>query len=169
MNEWIASREEHPRTTAHEEMPQASTGLLVTFALVGAVIGYSTILAPIHEMGHVLAIWLSPGASMHTMQWTQVAYKWTPNAVIAMAGYTSALCVAAALSVRARRRRNIGFSLFWLGYAAIQPVHAWGSSDHYDLDRIAGESTSDVLMLLFTLVVLFVVTRLLIGVIRLYQ
>ena len=92
---------------------------------LGFIAGYMGMLAPVHELGHILAAWPF-GLRVVSMTWRSVRFDGPGNFYVAIAGYTFEhivwMSLAAVWCIRWRRR---GWFFYGMG---LSPLWQWWRS-----------------------------------------
>jgi hypothetical protein len=128
--------------------------LLIAGFVLGGVIQFFILTAPIHELGHLLAAH-HEGMEARIIGWARIRASGTPTQYYYEAGYRFELGVAVVLSLIVlpwqRRRLSIGRTphMGWvgvvLGWSVGISFYAAGSSDFAKSSALAGEPVADIM------------------------
>lgn len=102
---------------------------LVLALLAGFGVGFTPAFSIVHELGHVIAGWMSPSVDVIAVRWTVTYWTGRATPVLFAAGHYTMMLADAGAAVQARRRGALGVGFFALGHALCQPVYAAFSQD----------------------------------------
>jgi len=135
--------------------PQA----LVLSAVVGFALGWTPLLAPIHELGHVLVGVASSGVQVKAMDWTTTYWTGSPSPAFFAAGYYAMVLADAWFSIVASRKRAFTAASFFLGHALTQVPFAFLSHDYFQIYQAYGNDVSLLTFSLFFMVAFLLLTQ----------
>jgi hypothetical protein len=121
---------------------QDKPAALVLALVAGFGVGFTPAFSIVHELGHVIAGWLSPGVQVMAVRWTVTYWTGSATPVFFAAGHYTMMLADAAAAVHARRRGALGVGFFALGHALCQPVYAAFSQDFAQLSSEFGFDTA---------------------------
>lgn len=144
---WIQARDSGPRTLYERKRTAAPPRRATNAAFfAGFLVAWTPILAPIHEIGHVLMGWLDPGIAVKMMGWRDTWYVGDASVPFLLAGFAFAGAVYTVAAVSLAKRGKIVAASFFAGNILTQPLYAGMSSDIYKMEVLHGAAARQASM-----------------------
>lgn len=145
--EWIQARDSGPRTLyERRDRAPARAATRVAF-LAGFLVAWTQLLAPIHEMGHVLVGWLDPAITIEYVEWATTYYTGNATPPFLVAGFAFVTAVYTTAAVLLAKRKRLVAASFFAGNILTQPIYAARSTDIYALQLEFGDTARSISMI----------------------